>query len=218
VAGRWSTTDRLFAAETSPDDRRRALAELMLERHGVLTRSAALSEGVPGGFAALYPELVDLETLGACRRGYFVDGLGGAQFALPGAVERLRDLPGGHDPVPVVLGAAEPAQPYGAALPWPRREGSRGPSRVFGAQLVLLDGEPVLYLERGGKRLLTLGASSGHRLAVALEALAGWITADPRRRVAIETVDGEPVHAGPLAEPLAVAGFRSDLKAMVLRA
>ena len=218
VAGRWSTTERLFATEAAASARRRALAELMLERHGVLTRSAALSEGVPGGFAALYPELVDLETLGACRRGYFVDGLGGAQFALPGAVERLREVPGGHDPVPVVLGAADPAQPFGAALPWPRRDGSRGPSRVFGAQVVMLDGEPVLYLERGGRRLLTLDGPSARQLAIALEALAGWITADPRRRVAIETVDGEPVHTGPLAEPLAEAGFRSDLKAMVLRA
>jgi ATP-dependent Lhr-like helicase len=218
VAGRWSTTERLFASDASIDERRRALAELMLERHGVLTRSAALAEGVPGGFAALYPELVNLETLGACRRGYFVDGLGGAQFALPGAVERLRDIPGGHDPVPVVLGAADPAQPYGAALPWPKRQSNRGPSRVFGAQVVLLDGEPILYLERGGKRLLTLNEPSPRLLEVALEALAGWITADPRRRVAIETVDGEPVHTCPLAEPLANAGFRSDLKAMVLRA
>jgi ATP-dependent Lhr-like helicase len=190
----------------------------VLERHGVLTRAAALAEGVPGGFAAIYPELVDLETLGSCRRGYFVDGLGGAQFALPGAVERLRDGPGGHDPAPLVLGAADPAQPYGAALPWPRRQGGKGPSRVFGAQVVLLDGDLVLYLERGGKRLLTLGVTAPRAVEIALGALADWITADPRRRVAIETVDGAPVHSCPLAEPLAHAGFRSDLKAMVLRA
>lgn len=89
---------------------------------------------------------------------------------------------------------------------------------MFGAQVVLLDGEPVLYLERGGKRLLTLNEPSARRLGFALGALADWITADPRRRVAIETVDGEPVHTCPLAEPLAEVGFRSDLKAMVLRA
>ena len=218
VAGRWSLTARLFSEGASEPERRRALAELMLERHGVLTRSAALAEGVPGGFAALYPELVDLETLGTCRRGYFVDALGGAQFALPGAVERLREIPRAQDPEPVVLGAADPAQPYGAALPWPPREAGRGPSRVFGAQLVLIGGDPVLYLERGGKRLLTLGDPEATRLAAALGALAEWVVADPRRRVAIETVDGAPVHGGRLADALAEAGFRSDLKAMVLRA
>jgi ATP-dependent Lhr-like helicase len=218
VAGRWSPTARLFAAEPPAAERRRALAELLLERHGVLTRSAALAEGVPGGFAALYPELVDLETLGACRRGYFVDGLGGAQFALPGAVERLREAPRGVDPEALVMDAADPAQPYGAALPWPPRREGRGPSRVFGAQVVLVDGEPLLYLHRGGKRLLTLAEGGERTREVALQALAAWITADPRRRVAIETVDGEAVHTSPLAEPLAAAGFRSDLKAMVLRA
>ena len=95
-------------------ERRRALAELMVERHGVLTRSAALSEGVPGGFAAIYPALTGLETLGVCRRGYFLEGLGGAQFAMPGAVERLRDLrdaPPDEGPLVLVIGAADPAQP-----------------------------------------------------------------------------------------------------------
>lgn len=218
VTGRWSPTNRLFRGGIPDGERRRATAELLLERHGVLVRPAALAEGIPGGFAALYPELVDLETLGSCRRGYFVDSLGGAQFALPGAVERLRDVPQSVDPEPLVIGAADPAQPYGAALRWPPRETKRGPSRIFGAQVVLLDGEAVLYLERGGKRLLTVGDPSQEWIGIALTALAAWITTDPRRRVAIETVDGEPVHASALMKVLADAGFKSDLKAMVLRA
>ena len=104
-----------------PSARRRALAELLLERYGILTREQVLAEGVPGGFSALYPELTQLETLGVARRGYFVEGLGGAQFALPGAVERLRAQLRERE-TPVVLAAVDPAQPYGAALPWPERD------------------------------------------------------------------------------------------------
>src|SRR5262249_17915993 len=120
--GRWALTDRLFPA--APD--RRALAELLLERYGVVTRDTVRAEGVPGGYGAVYGELRALHTLGVCRRGYLVEGLGGAQFALGGAVERLRELrePGEDGADAVVLAAADPAQPYGAALPWPRRFGS----------------------------------------------------------------------------------------------
>ncbi len=221
VAGRWSLAGRLFADAPAPDERRRALAELLVERHGVLTRSGTLAEGVPGGYAAVYPALADLETLGLCRRGYFVEGLGGAQFASPGAVERLRDL---RDPPPdapphvLVLGAADPAQPYGASIPWPPREGARSPARVFGAVVVLADGAPALYLERGGRSLLSFPATDDRVRDAALAALAGWILADRRRRAAIERVDGEPVFGSPLEGPLAAAGFRADLRAMVLRA
>src|SRR5207302_7440366 len=117
--GRWSRTERLFAG--TPE--RRALAELLLERHGVVTRDAVRAEGIPGGYGAVYGELRALETLGLCRRGYFVEGLGGAQFALGGAVERLRELRPreGDEPEPLVLAAADPAQPYGGVLPWPKR-------------------------------------------------------------------------------------------------
>jgi ATP-dependent Lhr-like helicase len=144
--------------------RRRALAELLLERYGIVTREQVLAEGIPGGFASLYETFSKLETLGICRRGYFIEGMGGAQFALPGAVERLRAAPapaqeGGRT---LVIAAADPAQPYGAALPWPRREGQeRRPARVAGAHVVLVEDEPVLYLERGGRGLVTLGEHSG---------------------------------------------------------
>ena len=165
---------------------------------------------------------MDLETLGACRRGYFLEGLGGAQFAMPGAVERLRDLrdaPPDEGPHVTVLGAADPAQPYGAAVPWPRREGAtRSPSRVFGAQVVLVDGAPALYLERGGRSLLTFPPGDRPDATErAAGALAAWVTADRRRRIVIERVDGEPVFGSPLERTLADAGFQADLRGMMLR-
>ncbi|WP_217914949.1 Lhr family helicase [Miltoncostaea marina] len=221
VAGRWSLAGRLFDGAVPDDERRRATAELLVERHGILTRSAALAEGVPGGYAAVYPALSDLETLGVVRRGYFVAGLGGAQFAMPGAVERLRDLreaPVGDEPATLVIGAADPAQPYGAAAPWPKREGARSPARVFGAQVVLVDGAPALYLERGGRALLTFAGTDDRELDHAVRALAAWVLADRRRRLSIERVDGEPVFGGPMEARLAGAGFATDLRGLVLRA
>jgi ATP-dependent Lhr-like helicase len=222
TSGRWSLAAPLFAPRgrtPSGPERRRALAEALLERNGILTRAATLAEGVPGGFSSIYPELADLETLGRCRRGYFVAGLGGAQFALPGAVERLRDLrdraaTGGDA---LVLGAADPAQPYGAALAWPRREGARTPSRVFGAHVVLLDGEPVLYVERGGRGLLTLRSPESTWLAQAVATLAAWVRASPVRRLAIQRVDGAPVFGSPLEPLLLDAGFRPGLGDLTLR-
>ncbi|MGB0613470.1 MAG: Lhr family helicase, partial [Miltoncostaeaceae bacterium] len=125
TGGRWALTAPLFERAPSVADRRRALAEILLDRHGIVTRGGVLGEGIAGGFSAVYPELGQMETLGVCRRGYFVEGLGGAQFALPGAIDRLRDLRvdrlEDEEPDVLILGAADPAQPYGAALPWPRR-------------------------------------------------------------------------------------------------
>ena len=151
--GRWSLAERLFAG----DQDRRALAELLLERQGIVTRDGVRGEGIAGGYGAVYGELKALETLGLCRRGYFVEGLGGAQFALGGAVERLRELrPRDDDEAePLVLAAADPAQPYGAVLPWPKRSGARA-ARVAGAHVVLLGGRPALFVERGGRSMVPL--------------------------------------------------------------
>lgn len=222
TSGRWSLTERLFAEPIADDDRRRARAEILLERHGVVTRGAARADATPGGFGGVYRELSDLETLGACRRGYFVDGLGGAQFALAAAVERLRELrDAGADAAgagALVLGASDPAQPYGAAVPWPKASSGRAPARVFGAQTVLVGGVPVLYLERGGRSLMTVGDPSDEAVAEAVDGLAAWITADASRRVLIERVDGQPARESPLSELLAAAGFRTDLRGLLLRA
>ncbi|MGO9760772.1 MAG: DEAD/DEAH box helicase, partial [Solirubrobacteraceae bacterium] len=160
VQGRWSLTESVFRGGPAEGpagaaERRRVLAELLLERYGIVTREQVLAEGVKGGFAMLYDTFANLETLGVCRRGYFIEGMGGAQFALPGAVERLRERPQAGSTL--VLGAADPAQPYGAALPWPRREREQGrPARVAGAYVVLVGEEPALNVERGGRGMLTL--------------------------------------------------------------
>ncbi len=224
VQGRWSLTAPLFGAGPDPAARRRALAELLLERYGVLTREQVLAEGIPGGFSAIYPELTQLETLGIARRGYFVEGLGGAQFALPGAVERLRATGSAHpvDPEAVVLSAVDPAQPYGGVLPWPARArgagGGRGPARVAGAHVVLIGGEPVLYVERGGKGLQTLPAADESRLGRALAALVGEVGRGRIKRLALERIDGEPALSSPLGPALGAAGFEQGPRRLTLTA
>jgi ATP-dependent Lhr-like helicase len=218
VQGRWSLTAPLFAAgDGDPAARRRAQAELLLERYGILTREQAIAEGVPGGFAAIYPELTQLEMLGVAKRGYFVEGLGGAQFALPGAVERLRAQPD-DDERPLVLAAVDPAQPYGAALRWPETADGRRPTRVAGAHVVLAGADPVLYLERGGRGLQTLVGDDDPRLGAALEALADHVRAGRIKRVALERVDGEPVVGSPWEPRLIDVGFRPGPRKLSLSA
>ena len=214
TAGRWSRTDRLFAG--SPD--RRALAELLLERQGIVTRDGVRAEGIPGGYGAVYAELRALETLGLCRRGYFVEGLGGAQFALGGAVERLRELRDrDEEPDALVLAAADPAQPYGAALPWPKRAGARA-ARVAGAYVVSLGGEPVLYVERGGRSLVPLRDPSDAWLRPALVALVAHVRRGGVKRLAVERFDGEPVVDTDAMQLLVEAGFLAGPRRAVLRA
>jgi ATP-dependent Lhr-like helicase len=214
IQGRWSLTAPLVPEGVDPAARRRAWAELLLERYGVLTREQVLAEGVPGGFSALYPELSQLETLGVARRGYFVEGLGGAQFALPGAVERLRAQRSGEEPS-LVLSAVDPAQPYGAALRWPDRGKA---SRVAGAYVVLSDGEPVLYLERGGRGLQTFVTTDDPRLQPALAALVDRVKAGQIKRLALEKVDGESALGSPLTQLLIALGFQEGPRRMTLSA
>jgi ATP-dependent helicase Lhr and Lhr-like helicase len=213
--GRWSPTARLFPGR--PD--RRALAELLLERHGIVTREGVRAEGIPGGYGAVYGELRSLETLGLCRRGYFVEGLGGAQFALGGAVERLRELRqrDGEQPEPLVLAAADPAQPYGAALPWPKRAGARA-ARVAGARVVLLGGEPALFVERGGRSLVPLRDPDEDWLREALSALVADVRRSGVKRLAVERFDGEPVADTAIMPLLLDAGFVQGPRRATLRA
>jgi ATP-dependent Lhr-like helicase len=212
--GRWSLTDNLFAEQ--PD--RRALAELLLERQGIVTRDGVRAEGIVGGYGAVYGELRALETLGICRRGYFVEGLGGAQFALAGAVDRLRELRPreGDEPEPLVLAAADPAQPYGAALPWPKRSNARA-ARVAGAHVVLLGGEAALYVERGGKSLVPLREPEDDWLRVALAALVEHVRRRRGKRLAVERFDGEPVGETDVMPLLLEAGFLAGPRRAVLR-
>jgi ATP-dependent Lhr-like helicase len=228
VQGRWSLVAPLFAPAADPVARRRTLAELLLERYGILTRELVLAEGVAGGFAALYDSLAQLETLGICRRGYFIEGLGGAQFALPGAVERLRaqrDL----DRAPaLVLAASDPAQPFGAALPWPQAGGAareagaqgraegRRPARVAGAHVVLVGAEVACYVEAGGRGLQTF--VSGEPLRIALSALADAVRGGRIRKLELERIDGEPVLGGPAEALLVELGFRTGPRRLTLSA
>jgi ATP-dependent helicase Lhr and Lhr-like helicase len=236
--GRWSLADRLFAAGGAD---RRALAELLLERQGIVTRDGVRAEGIQGGYGAVYGELKALETLGLCRRGYFVEGLGGAQFALGGAVERLRELRPreDEDAEPLVLAAADPAQPYGAVLPWPKRAGARA-ARVAGAYVVLLGGRPALFVERGGRSLVPLqdwaGSVTGEAgaarpenreafgpageeewLRVALAALVEHARRFTRKRLAVERFDGAPVGESEALPLLVEAGFLAGPRRAVLR-
>ena len=218
VQGRWSLTGNLFRAEPDPSMRRRTQAELLLERYGIVTREQVLAEGIPGGFSSLYDQLAALETVGVARRGYFIEGLGGAQFALPGAVERLRAQRDDDEAPPVVLAATDPAQPYGAALKWPKTEATRSPSRQAGAYVVLAGAEPVLYVERGGKGLQVLAGEHDERIAPALEALVEAVQRGRVRRLALERVDGEPVVGSPYEQALVDLGFRQGPRKLTLTA
>jgi ATP-dependent Lhr-like helicase len=147
-----------------------------------------------------------------------VEGLGGAQFALPGAVERLRELRPreGDDPEPLVLAAADPAQPYGAALAWPRRAGARA-ARVAGAQVVLLGGEAALFVERGGRSLVPLRDPEDEWLRVALSALVDHVKQGGAKRLAVERFDGDPVGETEVMQLLLEVGFLAGPRRAVLR-
>jgi ATP-dependent Lhr-like helicase len=225
VAGRWAL---LPAREADPTVRGHALAEVLLERHGVVTRGAVMAERVQGGFAAVYRVLSAFEDAGRARRGYFVEGLGAAQFGSTGAVDRLRAMsrPVGADPgdrATVVLAAADPANPYGAALPWPTRpdETASGhkPGRKAGALVVLVDGALTLYVERGGRSLLSWTEEPGP-LQAAADALALAVREGALGRLTVERADGEGVLTAdhPLAAALAAAGFHATPKGLRIRA
>ncbi|HEU4526594.1 MAG TPA: DEAD/DEAH box helicase [Actinomycetota bacterium] len=213
AAGRWSLVAPLLEPVTSGTEAAHARAMQLLDRHGVLTREAVLAEGAPGGFAGVYAVLRALEESGKVRRGYFVDGLGAAQFALPGAVDRLRDL---REPAagrePVALAAADPAQPYGAALSWPANEGR--PSRAAGAYVVLADGEPVVFLERGARTLTTF---AGAEDVAWPDALAALVKDGRLRKIELHRIDGATAHESPHAERLRAAGFADGYRGLTLR-
>jgi ATP-dependent Lhr-like helicase len=247
TAGRWS---RLPTVEADATVRSYATAEVLLDRYGVVTRGSVVAEGVPGGFAGVYRVLAAAEESGRVRRGYFVEGLGAAQFATTGAVDRLRaqsrplpaELVGSRSqrqdssPSAVVLAAADPANPYGAALGWPTRgadlsddmedaiphgSGSRSghkPGRKAGALVILVDGVLTLYVERGGKTLLSWTDDQG-LLQSAADALALAVREGALGRLTVEKADGTSVLGSdhPLAAALASAGFHATPRGLRLR-
>jgi ATP-dependent Lhr-like helicase len=260
AAGRWSLVDGSGAGgdagagsgtvpgATRATQRLHSLATALLERHGVLTREAVSAEDVAGGFSAVYPVLRAMEESGRIRRGYFVDGLGAAQFALPGAVDRLRAMrePGASatasatavgaattggaaaanatataaGPTVHLLAAADPANPYGAALAWPRRGAAdrRPLQRAAGAYVVLFDGAAALYLERGGHSLQTLPALDDPVVAgPAFAALRALVEDGRFRELVVSRVDGEAVAASPWRTQMEQAGFVAGYRGHVLR-
>jgi ATP-dependent Lhr-like helicase len=236
AAGRWSLVeaagDEVGGGDTASSPRRPSTTErlhatslALLDRHGVVTREAVATEGVEGGFAAVYPVLRALEEAGRIRRGYFVDGLGAAQFALAGALERLRAVRepsrSSSDREVHLLAAADPANPYGAAVPWPRRgETDRRPlQRAAGAYVAIVDGVAALYLERGGGTIQTLPAADDPEVAeAALRAFTALLTDRRVRELVLTKVDGLPVGESPFRERLLAAGFGQGYRGVTLRA
>ncbi|WP_343573816.1 ATP-dependent helicase [Mycobacterium sp.] len=226
VGGRWSA---LPAPEPDSTTRGHHQAELLLSRHGVLTKGAVAAEGVPGGFAMLYKVLTAFEDSGRCQRGYFVESLGGAQFAVSSTVDRLRSYLDGVDPQrpeyrAVVLAAADPANPYGAALPWPSRsteDSAARPGRKAGALVVLVDGELVYFLERGGKSILSFADHTAEANHAAAVALADLVAAGQVNSILIERINGASVLASEVAAPVATAltdaGFSRTPRGLRLR-
>ena len=216
--GRWAPVEPMRRPLVTPTEAATTRALQLLERYGVLTREMALAEGAEGGFAGVYPILKEMEDRGQVRRGYFVAGLGAAQFALPGAVDRLRDerRTGIDDdpPPPIALAACDPAQPYGAALSWPESEGR--PNRATGAFVVLRAGEPLVHLERGARSLNLFPGAHDDRSWVS--ALAGLVHADQLRAIEVRKVDGAPIAEHPdVADLLVAGGFKPGYRGPILR-
>ncbi|HSO90101.1 MAG TPA: crosslink repair DNA glycosylase YcaQ family protein [Arthrobacter sp.] len=223
AAGRWSA---LPAAELDATIHARATAELLLDRYGVVTRGSVMAENILGGFGLMYKVLARLEEAGRCRRGYFIEHLGAAQFAVPATVDRLRSYAEDTqlhkpDPVALALAATDPANPYGAALPWPALNVDAGtghrPGRKAGALVVLVDGALVLYVERGGKTLLAFSDDS-EVLAAAGAALVGVVTRGAVDKLIMEKVNGHGILDTPIAAALAHAGAYSTPKGLRIRA
>ncbi|MEA4943936.1 MAG: helicase-related protein, partial [Propionicimonas sp.] len=222
AAGRWSA---LPAAQSDPTARAVATAEALLDRYGVVTRGSVAAEGIEGGFAGVYRVLTAAEDAGRVRRGYFVEGLGAAQFAAVGAVDRLRSCSRPLDDQPageaLVLAACDPANPYGAALGWPGRPdapSSHQPGRKAGALVALVDGDLALYVERGGRTLLSWSDDPAV-LSAATQALATAVHAGTLGTLRVGKVDGEAVlgSSHPLTGALEQAGFRLTPRGLVLR-
>ncbi len=221
-AGRWSLVAPLLATKVATTQALHGLALQLLERHGVVTREAVNAEGVVGGFSAVYGVLKVLEERGHTRRGYFIEGLGAAQFALPGAIDRLRsmrDERSDHDDVPtmaspLVLAATDPAQPYGSTLSWPDTSGR--PARSAAAWVVLADGEPLIWIDRRSGNLIVFPAGVGNLGWAA--ALAARCDGRPLRSIEVRKLDGAaPPPDGPVAEALRQAGFVDGYRGFVKR-
>ncbi|MFT3876301.1 MAG: DEAD/DEAH box helicase [Propioniciclava sp.] len=214
AGGRWSLLPSL---SVEPTEALLATAEVLLDRYGVVTRGSVQSEGIPGGFAGVYSVFSAAENAGRLRRGYFVEGLGAAQFATVGAIDRLRAGADAARNETVVLAASDPANPYGAALAWPE-SGDHKPGRKAGALIVLDAGVPVVWLERGGRTALTW-SNDPDALARAASALAGLVRTGRLDGLSVEKVNGAASLGSPdpFVSALLAAGFREVPRGVRLR-
>ena len=222
VGGRWSLVRDLAYGEVTSTERAHAWAATLLDRHGIVARETAQVEALGGGFGSVYNVLRSMEDTGKLRRGYFVEGLGGTQFAWPGIVDRLRrERDAAPDGSAVALAATDPANPYGWLLPWPAltdEASSRGARRAAGSAVVLVDGAPVIYLDRDGRRLRTFEAATERDIARALPELRAIARGRSTRTLNIERVGTESAITSSLAGLLKEAGFQVDYRYMRLRA
>jgi ATP-dependent Lhr-like helicase len=214
VSGRWSLVRSLAPGAPTATERLAARTRALLDRLGVVTRAAVLAEGLEGGFAPAYGVLRALEEAGRVRRGYFVVGQGGTQFALPAAVDRLRalrepSLPAGSpaEPRGVVLAATDPASPYGAALPWPPRPDGRRPARAAGAYVALVDGALAAWVGPRERQILTVPPAPDPVVRATATALARAVASGPWRHLFVREIDGQPAESTPLGAALRAAGF-----------
>ncbi|MCB1245851.1 MAG: DEAD/DEAH box helicase, partial [Acidimicrobiia bacterium] len=206
LAGRWYPVSSLLSGQR-PSDEERALARVqtLLDRYGVVVRDLVRNEGIPGGFSALYPALAGLEDVGTVRRGYFVEGLGGAQFAVPGAVDRLRDSsPDGF----TILSVTDPANCFGSVLPWP--ESGTAVTRRAGARVAIVDGSLVAWMDPSGKRAAVFTDDP----TIATEAL--FALSARHRASTLAEIDGGHAHEHPLAPDLVASGFVRGYKGFTI--
>jgi ATP-dependent Lhr-like helicase len=221
--GRWSLRAARWPREVADTERRAAIARTLLERHGVVMRETAHGEGLAGGFSAVYPVLQAMEHAGRVRRGYFVAGRGGAQFALPGAEERLRARRDPSDDAStIILAATDPANPFGGSLPWPEAKGSAKPQRGAGALAVIRDGELLAWIGRSEQTLLTFLPTDAETFDVRARALAnalyGLARTAGRRALLVSTIDGDDASRSAVASHLVAAGFVASGRDLLLRA
>ncbi|MCL1588019.1 MAG: DEAD/DEAH box helicase [Actinomycetia bacterium] len=203
--GRWFLVDSLRRTLPTPEERGLAISHMLLDRYGVVTRDGVLAEGIAGGFSGLYPVLSSLEGVGSIRRGYFIEGLGGAQFGLPGAIERLRTS---RDTGIVVLASTDPTNPYGGSLPWPPSDGT--PQRRAGSTIAMNSGIPVAWLDPAGRSIALFNATA----TLAVEGIRTLATG--RRRCVVARIDGVAARDHSLSELLIDQGFVPGYKGFTL--
>jgi ATP-dependent Lhr-like helicase len=205
AAGRWYLTSSLLSFQPSVEETALATIDTLLDRHGIVTRDVVINEGVTGGFAGMYPALSSLEDVGRVRRGYFIDGFGGAQFGLPGAIDRLRLS---HRADFIVMAAADPANPFGATIPWPDTEGRS--TRIAGARVAVEDGHLLAWIDPAGRRVCVF-TDDPQRASAAIEALARTHT-----RASLSHIGTTPIHDHELAAELLDHAFNTGYKGFTL--